>query len=54
MDVVFDIRESLAPMSIGDALIRVYNNRGILAERINSKEDEIKKTFCLGRVLKDI
>ncbi|MFO7612395.1 MAG: polysaccharide pyruvyl transferase family protein [Clostridia bacterium] len=53
-DVVFDIREPLAAKSIGDALIRVYNKRWITAERINSKEDEIKKTFCLGRVLNDI
>lgn len=53
-DVVFDIREPLAAKSIGDALIRVYNNKGMISVRISSQEDEIKKTFCLGRVLKGI
>lgn len=49
-DLVFDIRGLTNQEDIISALKRVYYNRDEISKQIVSRENEIKKTFCLERV----
>ena len=54
MDNLFDIRRIKSEKDILQAVKRVYNNRTEIARKIVERENEIKKTFCLDRITKNI
>ena len=53
-ELIFDIRNPIIEKDITTAIYRVYNNRKEAARKIVEIESEIKQTFCLDRIMKDI
>ena len=53
-ELIFDIRDPIIEKDITATINRVYNNRKEIARKIVEKESEIKQTFCLDRVMKEI
>ena len=53
-DLIFDIRSPIIEKDIIAAVERVYNNRNKISGEIEKTANEIKKTFCLDSIIKDI